>query len=82
MSLFNRLKISIKFWMINLEAKLKNETFGMFALSGQAKESAFISRMQRDSQQGTLRRRNNGHRQGQAFRRFIQTIGPRPRMVS
>jgi len=32
MSLFNRLKIYIKFRMFNLGGKLKNETFDMFIL--------------------------------------------------
>jgi len=40
MSLFNRLKVSIKFWMINLEGELKNETFEWFVMSNEMKETA------------------------------------------
>jgi len=40
MSLFNRLKVFIKFWMINLARKLKNETFELFVMSTEMKEIA------------------------------------------
>ncbi|WP_248155278.1 hypothetical protein [Roseibium sediminicola] len=40
MSLFNRLKVFIKFWMINLGGKLKIETFELFVMLSEVKESA------------------------------------------
>jgi hypothetical protein len=45
MSLFNRLKIGNKSPMFNLDAKLKNETFGMFDIWNELKESAPCSQL-------------------------------------
>ncbi|WP_269584291.1 hypothetical protein [Roseibium sp. Sym1] len=79
MSLFNRLKIFIKFSMINLETKLKTETFGMFALSDQAKENAFISRMRKGLTTRTpFVGETNGAARDRPFSVSSRRMGPDP----